>query len=76
MGLLGLASRGVTCPRLNPSFWRSCSSGPNSVHLYIRLALICLGSGRIYEARVRMQQAQATNALTPELAFLGTIVRL
>jgi len=49
---------------------------PNSVHLYIRLALICLGSGRIYEARVRMQQAQATNALTPELAFLGTIVRL
>jgi DNA-binding winged helix-turn-helix (wHTH) protein/tetratricopeptide (TPR) repeat protein len=49
---------------------------PNSVHIYIRLALICLGSGRIDEARVRMQQAQATNALTPELAFLGTVVRL
>jgi DNA-binding winged helix-turn-helix (wHTH) protein/tetratricopeptide (TPR) repeat protein len=49
---------------------------PNSVHLYIRLALICLGSGRIDEARARMRQAQATNALTPELAFLGTIVRL
>jgi len=49
---------------------------PNSVHLYIRLALICLGSGRIEEARLRMQQAQATNALTPELAFLGIVVRL
>jgi DNA-binding winged helix-turn-helix (wHTH) protein/tetratricopeptide (TPR) repeat protein len=49
---------------------------PNSVHLYIRLALICLGSGRIDEARGWMQQAQATNALTPELAFLGIVVRL
>ena len=49
---------------------------PNSVHLYIRLALICLGSGRIDEARERMQQARATNALSPELAFLVTVVRL
>jgi DNA-binding winged helix-turn-helix (wHTH) protein/tetratricopeptide (TPR) repeat protein len=49
---------------------------PNSVHLYIRLALICLGTGRIGEARERMLQAQATNALSPELAFLGTVVRL
>lgn len=49
---------------------------PKSVHLYIRLALICLAAGRIDEARGRMQQAQATNALTPELAFLVTIVRL
>jgi DNA-binding winged helix-turn-helix (wHTH) protein/Flp pilus assembly protein TadD len=49
---------------------------PRSVHLYIRLALICLATGRIDEARARMQQAQATYALTPELAFLVTIVRL
>lgn len=49
---------------------------PNSVHLYIRLALICLGSRRIDEARVRMQEARATNALSPELAFLVTVVRL
>jgi tetratricopeptide (TPR) repeat protein len=48
---------------------------PNSVHLYIRLALISLGTGRIDEARVRLQQAQATDALLPELAFLVTIVR-
>jgi DNA-binding winged helix-turn-helix (wHTH) protein/Flp pilus assembly protein TadD len=49
---------------------------PQSVHLYIRLALICLGTGRIEEARARMRQAQATEALTPELAFLGIVVRL
>jgi len=49
---------------------------PNSAQLYIHLALICLGSGRVEEARARMQQAQATNALTPELAFLGIVVRL
>jgi DNA-binding winged helix-turn-helix (wHTH) protein/tetratricopeptide (TPR) repeat protein len=49
---------------------------PNSVHLYIRLALICLGTSRIDEARGWMQQAQATNALTPELAFLGIVVEL
>ncbi len=49
---------------------------PNSSLLYIRLALICLGTGRIDEARVRMGQAQATDALTPELAFLGIVVRL
>ena len=49
---------------------------PNSVHLYVRLALICLGSGRIDEARTRMQQARDTNALSPELAFLVTVVRL
>ena len=48
---------------------------PNSVHLYIRLALICLGSGRINEARARMQQAQANDALLPEVALLVTIVR-
>ena len=49
---------------------------PNSVHLYIRLALVCLGSGRIDDARVRMQQAWATQALSPELAFLVTVVHL
>ena len=49
---------------------------PNSVHLYIRLALICLGSGRIDEAGAWMRQAQSTNALTPELAFLVIVVRL
>jgi DNA-binding winged helix-turn-helix (wHTH) protein/tetratricopeptide (TPR) repeat protein len=52
------------------------SERPKSVHLYIRLALICLGSGRIDEARARMRQAQATEALTPELAFLGIVARL
>jgi DNA-binding winged helix-turn-helix (wHTH) protein len=49
---------------------------PNSVHLYVRLALVSLGNRRIEEARVRMQQARDTNALSPELAFLVTVVRL
>jgi DNA-binding winged helix-turn-helix (wHTH) protein/predicted Zn-dependent protease len=49
---------------------------PKSAPLYIRLALICLGSGRIEEARARMRQAQATEAISPELAFLGIVVRL
>jgi DNA-binding winged helix-turn-helix (wHTH) protein/tetratricopeptide (TPR) repeat protein len=49
---------------------------PRSVHLYIRLALISLAKGRVDEAAARMRQAQATDALSPELAFLGIVVRL
>ncbi len=49
---------------------------PKSVHLYIRLALICLAKGQVDEAAARMRQAQATDALSPELAFLGIVVRL
>jgi DNA-binding winged helix-turn-helix (wHTH) protein len=49
---------------------------PQSALLYVRLALTYLASGRIEEARTLMQRAQAADALSPELAFLGTIVRL
>jgi DNA-binding winged helix-turn-helix (wHTH) protein len=49
---------------------------PQSALLYIRLALICLGGGRIDEARSWMHRAEATEALSPELAFLGMIIRL
>jgi len=49
---------------------------PKSALLLIRLALICLGGGRIDEARAWMRQAEATEALSPELAFLGTVIRL
>jgi DNA-binding winged helix-turn-helix (wHTH) protein/predicted Zn-dependent protease len=49
---------------------------PKSPHLYIRLSLICLGDCRIDEARVWMHKAEATDALSPELAFLGIVTRL
>lgn len=49
---------------------------PNSAHLCVCLSLVFLGSGRIDEARVWMHRAQATEALSPELAFLGIVVRL
>ena len=49
---------------------------PHSALLYIRLALIYLASGRLEEARAVMMQAQAADALSPELAFLGIVLRL
>jgi tetratricopeptide (TPR) repeat protein len=52
------------------------SDRPNSAYLYIRLALVYLASGRLEQARALMLQAEAADALSPELAFLGTILRL
>lgn len=47
-----------------------------SVHLYIRLALIYLASGRLDEAQAMMLEAAAEDALAPELGFLTILVRI
>ena len=49
---------------------------PASALLYIRLALVYLAWGRVPEARALMLQAEAADALSPELAFLGIVLRL
>ena len=51
-------------------------SSSNAVLIYTRLALTYLASGRLDKARALMQQAQGTDSLSPDLAFLGTVVRL
>jgi tetratricopeptide (TPR) repeat protein len=49
---------------------------PSSVDLYIRLALVYLAGGRLQEASSLLPQAEARDALSPELSFLGIVVRL
>ena len=52
------------------------SETPHCVHIYVRLALIHLASGRIEDARALMPQARASDPLAPELAFLEIVLRL
>jgi len=49
---------------------------PHSVHLYVRLALTHVASGRLGQALSLMQQAKASDPLSPELAFLEIVLRL
>jgi DNA-binding winged helix-turn-helix (wHTH) protein len=51
-------------------------SPSNAVLIYTRLALTYLASGHLDKARSLMQQAQGADSLSPDLAFLGTVVRL
>jgi tetratricopeptide (TPR) repeat protein len=51
------------------------SERPKSALLYVRLALICLGGGRINEASAWMREAEAAEPLSPDLGFLGIIIR-
>ncbi|MBV8841621.1 MAG: hypothetical protein JO307_02315, partial [Bryobacterales bacterium] len=48
----------------------------HSTLLYMRLALVYLASGRLEQARAYVQKSQSADALAPEPAFLGTLVRL
>jgi DNA-binding winged helix-turn-helix (wHTH) protein/tetratricopeptide (TPR) repeat protein len=49
---------------------------PKSALLYVRLALICLAVGRSDEAQAWLRQAEATEALSPDLAFLRLVIQL
>ena len=49
---------------------------PNSTDLYIRLALVYLAGRRLQEASALLPQAEAGDALAPELAFLRIVLRL
>lgn len=49
---------------------------PHCVHIYIRLALIELASGRIAAARSYLPFARASDPLAPELAFLEIVICL
>ena len=49
---------------------------PGCVHIYIRLALIQLASGRIAAARSYLPFARGCDPLAPELAFLEVVIHL
>jgi hypothetical protein len=49
---------------------------PALVHAHIRLALLCLASGRLDEAHAATLRAKAADELEPQLAILGTVVPL
>jgi tetratricopeptide (TPR) repeat protein len=49
---------------------------PQSVHIYVRLALIQLASGRVAAARSYLPFARASDPLAPELAFLEIVIHL
>jgi DNA-binding winged helix-turn-helix (wHTH) protein/Flp pilus assembly protein TadD len=49
---------------------------PNCAHVYIRLAMVYLASGRIEEARALMLPALAADALLAPLSFIGSLLRL
>jgi len=49
---------------------------PNSAHVYIRLAMVYLASGRLEEARAMMPPALAADALLAPLTFIGILLRL
>ncbi|HTA44322.1 MAG TPA: winged helix-turn-helix domain-containing protein [Bryobacteraceae bacterium] len=52
------------------------SEMPRCVHIYVRLALIQLASGRIAAARSFLPFARACDPLAPELAFLEIVIHL
>ncbi|HTB20896.1 MAG TPA: winged helix-turn-helix domain-containing protein [Bryobacteraceae bacterium] len=49
---------------------------PNSAHVYIRLAMVYLASGRLEEARALMPPALRADALLAPLTFIGILLRL
>ena len=49
---------------------------PNSAHVYIRLAMVYMATGRLDEARALMPPALAADALLAPLTFISILLRL